>query len=219
MPGIRISRRHASCSAASFHSCWSATFTSSITADNVRSWPRCARARTRPPLLHVPAPDPRTCRRFAAQLPQLRPHPSPDAVDEFGARPHQHVARDTEIDVSSRAGFDGMWTDRTSVCHDALLSCCASRSSFLTPRSPTPKSRTSVPGPQSKTSYATAHSPVSTSAILSGIADVFARLCPVPQPKGPVRAAPSEVRDSAPASPVHERQAPGREAELFRWSV
>ena len=51
-----------------------------------------------------------------------------------------------QIDFSSRAGFDGMWTDGTSVCHDALLSCCASRWSVLMPRSPTPNSRTSVPG-------------------------------------------------------------------------
>ncbi|MDX2086235.1 MAG: FAD-binding oxidoreductase [Kofleriaceae bacterium] len=34
-------------------------------------------------------------------------------------------------DRSSRAASDGMCTEGTSVCHEALLSCCASRWSFL----------------------------------------------------------------------------------------
>jgi hypothetical protein len=36
------------------------------------------------------------------------------------------TSRAPQIDFGSRAGLDGMWTDGTSVCHDALLSCCAS---------------------------------------------------------------------------------------------
>jgi len=78
------------------------------------------------------------------------------------------TSRAPQIDFSSRDSFDGMWTDGTSVCHDALLSCCASRLSFLTPRSPTPSSRTSDPG-TTRTWWPAA---IAASAILNASAEV-----------------------------------------------